>query len=587
MSGLTPSVSTEALAPGAVLIDDTGEKPRVRVKARSSLAVNVVSNYLASSAPISDPYDAASRSDALPRVQNIGPNDVSRFQRSIVAQARQLYRNQGDIRRGMRMIASAVVGIGPTINPRLAGMKKIWKAWCREADASGLRNFQGLLRRAYLAQRIDGEVILRLRPRYLSDGLTLPLQVEALEADHLPWEWTRIAPNGNRIVAGIELDKLNRRVAFWLTPFHPADSLARNLQPDTNLPNPVPAESVLFMSDPERLAGQRSESSLVAAITYASNLGIYLTSEQIRKNISTMYVGGIRRLPEHGGIPMPGEELTSDQRSAMISQIRLEPGILAELPFGTDIEWNEPPDTGSSFEPYLRFAKMYLASCVDASYEDFTGDWRGASDRSWRAGQVAFRTMLDSEHQTLEFQVLDPLYRRLVDLAIATGKIKRPPDMTDEELYEVRWTWPGSKNPNQYQEWNAFVLAITNGLMSRDEAIEANGGDPFEVDQRQAEGKVRAKAMDLFYPVYTPTDGAGGIDKAAAAAADPMSAFRDAIAAEVKRALDQRAAEQVPDDDEKPGAQAETRSEPKAKAAPKAAPRPEPKPNPKPPREPA
>lgn len=551
MSGSSTPIVHD-LAPGAVLIDDTGDKPRVRVKARSSLAVNVVSNYLTSSAPVSEPYDAASRSDALPRVSNIGPNDVARYQRMIVAQARQLYRNQGDIRRGMRMIASAVVGTGPRINPRLPGMKKIWKAFCREADASGLRNFAGLLRRAYLAQRIDGEVILRLRPRYISDGLTIPLQIEALECDHLPWEWTRIAPNGNRIVAGIELDRLNRRVAFWLTPFHPADSLARNLQPDTNLPNPVPAEGVLFMSDPERLAGQRSESSLVAAITHATNLGIYITSEQVRKNISTMFVGGIKRLPEQNGIVLPGEELTADQRSQMISQIRLEPGILAELPYGTEIDWNEPPDTGSSFEPYIRFAKMYLASCVDASYEDFTGDWRGSTDRSWRAGQVAFRTMLDSEHDNLEFQVLDPLYRRVVDLALATGQVKRPAGMTDDELYEVRWTWPGSKNPNQYQEWNAFVLAITNGLMSRDEAIEANGGDPFEVDQRNSEGKVRAKSMDLVYPVYLPTDGEGGIDKEAAAAADPMAAFRKAIAAEVKRALDQRAAEQVAEDDDPP-----------------------------------
>lgn len=562
MAGSVPNVRTPdpqrgALAPQVPDVDVVAEKPRIRVKARSSVTANVVSNFVTSSMPLSTPYDAASLSDTLPRVQNIGPNDVARYQRNIVAQARQLYRNQGDMRRGLRMVASAVIGVGPTINPRLPGMKAIWKAWCREADASGLRSFQGLLRKCYLAQRIDGEVILRLRPRYLSDGLTLPLQIEALECDHLPWEWSKLAPNGNRIVAGIELDKLNRRVAFWLTPYHPGDSLVRGLAPDTNLPNPVPAEGVLFMSDPERLAGQRSESSLVAAITRAINLGIFEGAEQVRKNMSTMFVGSVRRLPEHGGVALPGEELSADAMSAMISQIRLEPGILAELPYGTDIEWNDPPDTGSSYEPYVRFAKMYLASCVDASYEDFTGDWRGANDRSWRAGQVAFRTMIDSEHATLEFQVLDPLYRRLVDLAIATGKIKRPPDMSDEELYEVRWTWPGSKNPNQFQEWNAYVLAILNGLMSRDEAIEANGGDPYEVDQRNAEGKIRAKAMDLAYPVYLPTDGQGGIDPNTAGFAgggsDMTGVLRKAIEAEVKRILDQRAERTVEDDPDAKG----------------------------------
>lgn len=78
---------------------------------------------------------------------------------------------------------------------------------------------------------------------------------------------------------------------------------------------------------------------------------------------------------------------------------------MAELPYRTSIEWSEPPHTGQSFEPYVRFQRMYLAMCVESSYEDFTGDWRGTNDRAWRAGQVKRRVMIDRERDRLTFQV--------------------------------------------------------------------------------------------------------------------------------------------------------------------------------------
>lgn len=134
-----------------------------------------------------------------------------------------------------------------------------------------------------------------------------------VEAEKRVW-----APNGNKIVAGIELDKLRRRVAYWLTPYHPADSLTRNLDGDTNLPQPVPAAAVIHIGNPERLAGQRSESSLVTAIEKSINLGIYEGAEQVRKNVSTLFAGFFRRLPEDGATPLPQEEDAHDQTSAML-----------------------------------------------------------------------------------------------------------------------------------------------------------------------------------------------------------------------------------------------------------------------------
>ncbi len=78
------------------------------------------------------------------------------------------------------------------------------------------------------------------------------------------------------------------------------------------------------------------------------------------------------------------------------------------------------------------------------------------------------------------------------------------PGVKPWEIYQTRWSWPGAKNPNQYQEYNALLLAIQAGLMSRDAAIEEMGGDPIEVDRRQSEGKLRAEGFGLKYSTYYP-----------------------------------------------------------------------------------
>ncbi|MDO9427795.1 MAG: phage portal protein [Methylobacterium sp.] len=227
-------------------------------------------------------------------------------------------------------------------------------------------------------------------------------------------------------------------------------------------------------------------------------------------------------------------------------------------------EWTRiaPNGTGNNFDSYMRFQRMYLASCVETSYEDFANDWRGTNDRAWKAGQVKRRMMIDSEHDRLEFQVLDVVYRALVDLAIGQKLVKRPTGWSDDEVYECSYVWPASKNPNQFQEWNGWVVAVANGLASRDEAIEANGGDPWEVDRRNAEGKLRAEELGLDYALYqtpgtaqaqggsgTPPSAKGGPDPdkpapaPAGAPVDPTSPkelLRAAIREELDHIIDPR-----------------------------------------------
>lgn len=101
--------------------------------------------------------------------------------------------------------------IGTGINPQSLHpdarlkerIQQLWLRWTDEADASNLTDFYGLQTLACRAVMEAGECLIRLRPRLAKDGLTVPLQLQLLEAEHLPTGETRRLASGNYLRAGI------------------------------------------------------------------------------------------------------------------------------------------------------------------------------------------------------------------------------------------------------------------------------------------------------------------------------------------------------------------------------------------------
>ena len=63
----------------------------------------------------------------------------------------------------------------------------------------------------------------RFRPRRIADGLVVPLQLQVIEADHLDHGKTTVLANGHQVKAGVEFDRIDRRVAYHLFRSHPGD----------------------------------------------------------------------------------------------------------------------------------------------------------------------------------------------------------------------------------------------------------------------------------------------------------------------------------------------------------------------------
>ncbi len=136
------------------------------------------------------------------------------------ARARWLVRNNGYAANAIESWAANTVGNGISPNSTIAqasrkdAVQRLWLAWTDEADADGLTDFYGLQAMVAREMFVAGECFVRMRPRLAEDGLLVPLQLQLLQSEMLPFERTETAANGNRIRCGIEFDAIGRRQAY-------------------------------------------------------------------------------------------------------------------------------------------------------------------------------------------------------------------------------------------------------------------------------------------------------------------------------------------------------------------------------------
>ena len=172
----------------------------------------------------------------------------------LLARSRELVVTNGYAANACEAFAANLVGDG--IKPSsLIGdadlrdrVQRLWLAWTDEADADGLTDFYGLQAMVAREMFVAGECFVRLRPRRAEDGLPVPLQLQLLQSEMLPFEKTETALSGNRIRCGIEFDAIGRRVAYHFRRRHPGDSTDQGpVIPETVR---VPAEDVLHIYRP-------------------------------------------------------------------------------------------------------------------------------------------------------------------------------------------------------------------------------------------------------------------------------------------------------------------------------------------------
>ena len=425
-------------------------------------------------------YEAASPRDTWrPRRGGASANaDHFADAATLRTKARFLVQNVPYIAAGMGALVAQTVGTG--IRPRSTAPNaqaevadSLWARWVKECDADGRCDFYGMQAVAYRAMEQDGEVMLRLRPRFSTDGFAVPLQLQLLEIDWLDTSRTQAA-GANQIVNGIEYDTLGRKVAYWLWDQHPGDiTLRRGARTQSTR---VPASSIIHLYNPERPGQGRGFTRLAPVIARVRDLQLYEDAELARKNLearlSVLASGDAASMAN----PEPGALAGSPALARQTGSLgELASGGITEVPAGMNITVVEPKPAGGHVE-YVRHQLHLIAAGMGVTYEMMTGDMSQVNYSSARVRLMDLRRQIEQvQWLCLVPNFLEPVWQAFCDAAQLAGKLRRI-DGAAVEFSTPKWEYV-----NPADDVRADLDAIGGGLQSMSETIRRRGYNPKDV----------------------------------------------------------------------------------------------------------
>jgi lambda family phage portal protein len=461
----------------------------------------------------------------LPPLENINSLVASGGPR-LLARSRELVVTNGYAANACEAFASNLVGDGikpssliedPALRDRV---QRLWLAWTDEADADGLTDFYGLQAMVAREMFVAGECFVRLRPRRAEDGLLVPLQLQLLQSEMLPFDATETAPNGNRIRCGIEFDAIGRRQAYHFRRRHPGDSTDQGMITSETVR--VPADEVLHIYRPIDAGQIRGLPHVAPAMVRLFLLDQYDDAELDRKKTAAMFAGFITKTaPEE---QLMGEIEATDDSGATVS---LEPGTLQVLLPGEDVKFSSPADVGGGYEAFQYRTLLSVSASLGLPYHLVTGDVRQANYSSLRAELVEFRRRVEQlQHGVIAHQLCRPVWARWLETAVLSGALDLPDFARSPARYRpVNWIPPRWDWVDPLKDIQAQVLAMEAGITSRRKVVEATGYDVEEVDRENATDAARAAALGLSY--RTSPGETQGARATPAARPDPGNGLRD------------------------------------------------------------
>jgi lambda family phage portal protein len=370
-------------------------------------------------------------------------------------------------------------------------LQRVWLAWTDEADADDLTDFYGMQALAARAMFEAGECFVRFRPRRPEDGLTVPLQLQLLEAEHLPFDKNETSGNGNQIRCGIEFDKIGRRVAYHFYRKHPGDTTDQSGKGEIVR---VPASEILHLYRPQRPGQIRGVPWISPALVKLYLLDQYDDAELDRKKVAALFAGFItKNAPEDN---LLGEGAPDATGSAVAG---LSPGTMQVLLPGEDVKFSSPADVGGSYEMFQYRTLLAIAAALGVPYTNVTGDLKAANYSSIRAGTVEFRRRMDQfQHATLIYQLCRPVWKRWLETVALSGALSMPGFANDPSKYAaVKWITPKWEWVDPLKDRQAEKIAQECGWKAPSDIIEAEGYDVDETYRRIAADQQRADTLGI------------------------------------------------------------------------------------------
>lgn len=365
------------------------------------------------------------------------------------------------------------IGTGIKVKWDNKRMQKAWEVFIASPSVDGhgtLLNQEALWASSLFE---SGEALSRMVIARGKKNGDIPLKLQSIEAEQLDPRYS----NGTNIRQGIQFASSGYKpTAYHVWKRHP--SLA-----NFNVVNErvaVPAERMLHMFNRDRPGQWRGIPKLAPAM-----LTIYemdeLTDATLVRQKAAQAVGWIIQKKDSGALPLIGglenttEALPAEDPEEIGDKIqKVVSGGVHYLQDDEEFKFAAIDDIGGNFVSMLDYNWRMIASCLDVTYEQLTGDLSKGNFGSLRAGAIEFRKRVTLTQQLVFVNLgLIPLtdyFKELASVYIS----KEASNSTCSFIFpKQEWLDP-------LKDVQADVLEVRSGLATLQDKLLERGVEDVE-----------------------------------------------------------------------------------------------------------
>lgn len=385
-----------------------------------------------------------------------------------------------------------------------------FRRWAESMNCSadGQSMWPELLRQFIRTTGCDGEHITQPIRGFKHARNPYGYALMFIEADQLDERMNGRLKGGNTVKLGVEKNEVGRPIAYHLHDAHPGDTLYtaiykphvrvraedlyhRFVKQRATQSRGVPWMHAAIISLRHR--GKFREASLIASRLGASKMGFFTSDD------GTEYTGD--DIETEGGTDEAEVDADGNTGNEPSVITEAEAGMFEQLPEGVDFkEWN-PQYPQNEFDPFMKAITQEIAVSVGMSYVSLSGDLKGVTFSSVRAGTLSERDTWRILQRWVIRYFCAPIVREWLMMAIMAGQL--PFKLTDiDRILQPEWNVRGWDWVDPLKDIAATKVALELGLTSA--SIElAKHGSTLE---RVLKSRKRDDAMYKKYGVVPSFD---------------------------------------------------------------------------------
>ena len=414
--------------------------------------------------------------------------------------SRELSRDNEYAKRYLNLIRTNVVGEkGFTVQVRATNsdgsldaagntiLENAFKVWGRSGNPEVTGRMSWLDCQRFVAETLarDGEVFVK----YMSGNFRDGFNIQFIESDLVDHNKNGKASNGNEIRMGVEVDRFQKPLAYYVLTSHPNDSFNFTAN-SARKHQRISADQMLHIYIQQRTFQTRGEPFMSPAIASLKMLHGYREAELIAARAAAAKFGIITS-PD--GDEFAGDSATEDE----VPIIDMSPASVYQLPSGHDFKMIDPAHPTSAFADFEQAVLRGIASGLNVSYTSLSNDLKGVSYSSIRQGTIEERDHYKTLQSFIIQHFCEPVFRAWLKSALSFGDIPIPIAKLEKFSDNLHFRGRGFSWVDPQREISAHVTALSNGIVSMNDIAANYGRDVEELFSQIQSDKEMAERYGL------------------------------------------------------------------------------------------